>query len=67
MQSLINEVQAAEILGVSVPTLQRDRCVNGDTPRFPYVKIGRSVRYDHDVLRRVIDAARVGDAPRTAA
>jgi Helix-turn-helix domain len=43
----LNETQAAEILGLSVRTLQAWR-VRGGGPA--YVKIGRSVRYQRRVL-----------------
>jgi predicted DNA-binding transcriptional regulator AlpA len=43
----LNENQAAEFLGVSVRTLQAWR-VRGGGP--PYVKIGRSVRYQRRAL-----------------
>jgi Helix-turn-helix domain len=43
----LNENQAAEFLGVSVRTLQAWR-VRGGGP--PYVKIGRSVRYQRRQL-----------------
>jgi excisionase family DNA binding protein len=43
----LNENQAAEYLGVSVRTLQAWR-VRGGGP--PYVKIGRSVRYQRRAL-----------------
>ena len=62
MQNLLTEKEAAQILNCSVSSLQRDRHINGNNPRIPYVKIGRLVRYDADVLQRVIDNARVGDA-----
>jgi hypothetical protein len=49
LDSALNENQAAEFLGVSVRTLQAWR-VRGGGP--PYVKIGRSVRYQRQVLVR---------------
>jgi predicted DNA-binding transcriptional regulator AlpA len=43
----LNEHQAADFLGISVRTLQAWR-VRGGGPR--YVKLGRSVRYQHREL-----------------
>ena len=53
--TLVNEVQAARILGLSVKTLRRWRWA-GKPPSF--IKIGSAVRYDPDVLRDLIDAGR---------
>ena len=39
---LINETQAAEILGRAVQTLRNDRHLRQGAP---YIKIGRSIRY----------------------
>jgi len=48
MKKLLNEHEAAEILGCSCWKLQKDRR-NGSP--IPYRKIGRSVRYaDSDIL-----------------
>ena len=53
--TLVNEVQAARMLGLSVKTLRRWRWA-GKPPSF--VKIGSAVRYDPEVLRDLIDAGR---------
>ena len=53
--TLLNEVQAAQLLGLSVKTLRRWRWA-GKPPSF--VKIGSAVRYDPEVLRDLIDAGR---------
>ncbi len=53
--TLINEVQAARMLGLSVKTLRRWRWA-GKPPSF--VKIGSAVRYDPEVLLDLIDAGR---------
>lgn len=45
----LNEHEVARITGRSVYTLRNDRCLHRG---FPYVKIGRSVRYS---LRDVMD------------
>jgi len=54
--SFLNETQAAELLGVSVRTLQAWR-VRGGGPVF--VKLGRSVRYRPDDLESWISSRRV--------
>ena len=53
--TLVNEVQAARILGLSVKTLRRWRWA-GKPPSF--VKIGSAVRYEPEVLRDLINAGR---------
>ena len=55
VQQLLNEHQAASILGIKVATLRRWRWA-GKPPSF--VKIGSAVRYDPEVLRDLIDAGR---------
>lgn len=59
---LINEKQAAELLGLSAATLRIQRSIGerpGGLPLIPYVKLGRSVRYDSDELQSLVDAHRV--------
>lgn len=47
LECALNEAQAAQLLGLSVRTLQAWR-VRGGGP--PYVKIGRAVRYQRRAL-----------------
>jgi predicted DNA-binding transcriptional regulator AlpA len=54
-QPLVNEHQAAELLGLKVSTLRRWRWA-GTGPSF--VKIGAAVRYDPNTLRCYIDDQR---------
>ena len=53
--ALINETEAARVLGLRVTTLRRWRWL-GKGPHF--VKIGTAVRYDPTVLADFIDAGR---------
>jgi hypothetical protein len=57
---LLDEVAAAFCLNCSVATLQRDRHINGTQPNVPYIKRGRSVRYEPEVLKTVIERSRIG-------
>jgi len=57
---LIDEEVAAFCLNRSVATLQRDRHVNFDNPDVPYIKMGRSVRYEPGVIKKVIEGSRIG-------
>jgi len=51
---LLNTKQAAQILGVSVAFLERDRWAGA---RVPFIKIGsRAVRYRHSDLLAYIDS-----------
>ena len=52
---LLNEHEAADILGLSVKTLRRWRWA-GRPPRF--IKIGSAVRYDPADLQNLIEAGR---------
>lgn len=54
LKPLLNEDRGAEILGVSVRTLQRQR-VRGDGPR--YVKIGKRVLYREEDLQAYIESS----------
>ena len=55
MPRLVKERDAAELLGVSVRTLQKWR-LQGDGPRF--VKLGHAVRYDGQDLEAYIESSR---------
>ncbi len=57
---LLDESSAAFCLAISVKTLQRDRHINGTNPDVPYIKRGRSVRYEPDTLKKVIEQCRIG-------
>jgi predicted site-specific integrase-resolvase len=48
---LLNETAAAELLGIAPATLRRWR-VKGAGPA--YIKVGRAVRYNPDVLEQYI-------------
>jgi predicted DNA-binding transcriptional regulator AlpA len=52
-EKLLNEIEAAALLNLKVPTLRRWRW-SGHGPRF--AKIGRAVRYDPRELRAFIQA-----------
>ena len=53
--ALVNEHEAARILGLSVKTLRRWRWA-GNPP--PFLKIGSAVRYDPTELAAFIEAGR---------
>lgn len=59
---LLRDVEAAKYLGLSASTLRQSR-VNGSRenrmPPPPFVRLGRSIRYDIDDLNRWINANRV--------
>jgi hypothetical protein len=56
---LISEKPAAEIIGMSVAWLQRDRWAGAT---IPYVKFGRAIRYRVGDLRAEIEKRRVAVA-----
>jgi predicted nucleotidyltransferase len=53
LEPLLNEKEAAEVLGVSISFLQNDRC---GLRRIAYVKIGRCARYRRADLNSYINA-----------
>ena len=57
---LLDEVATAFCLDCSVGFLQRDRHINGTDPEVPYIKRGRSVRYEPDVIKQVLENSRIG-------
>jgi hypothetical protein len=62
---LLTEKEAAAILGTTVPSLRTLRCTGakpGGRKIPPYIKMGKSVRYDAADLQRYIDAHRQGGA-----
>ncbi len=56
MKRFITEHEVAEITGRAVKTLRDDRFKGKG---FPYVKLGRSVRYDQDVVLAMMEESRV--------
>lgn len=60
MEKMLNPKEAAQLLGVSVQTLNVWRC----TKRYdlPYTKIGRLIRYRESDLSRFVDQRSRGQA-----
>lgn len=57
-QQLVDEKVAAEFLGLSVQTLRNDRARAGRR-RFPYVRLGKAIRYSMEDLDRIIQKNRI--------
>jgi predicted DNA-binding transcriptional regulator AlpA len=57
---LINEKELANLTGMS---LSRLRCNRTARKGIPFLKIGRSVRYDAAEVQRFLDGCRVSTAP----
>ena len=53
---LLNDTQAAEVLGLSIHTL---RIWRHQSKGPSFIKLGRSVRYDPADLRRFVEESRV--------
>lgn len=53
IESLLNEQQVAEILGLACATLRKWRCT-GEGPKFR--KIGRAIRYRVEDIQAFIDS-----------
>ncbi|WP_425600739.1 helix-turn-helix transcriptional regulator [Sphingomicrobium clamense] len=60
----MTEAEASIRTGLAASTLQKQR-VRGDG--IPYVKIGRSVRYDSDVVDEWLDARTVSSTSQAIA
>lgn len=56
---LVNEFVAARLLGLSVHTLRKDRLTRR---RWPFIKLGRVVRYNLGALQALVIAATQGGA-----
>jgi excisionase family DNA binding protein len=56
LEKLMNETETAEILGVTKATLRKWRW--DDSEKLPFVKIGRSVRYEPATVRKLIEQSR---------
>ena len=60
--TLLPETEAANYIGMSVAYLRMDRCrghLKGRTPGPPWLKLGRTVRYDTRDLDAWLNAQRV--------
>ena len=53
-ETLLNEFEAARLLGMTVSALRTRRARPGPNP-IPYVKIGRTVRYSAAELKKYIE------------
>ncbi|HEV7911389.1 MAG TPA: helix-turn-helix domain-containing protein [Methylocella sp.] len=53
LETLIDEIELAKVLGRPVPTLQKDRHARKG---LPYIKIGRHVRYRPSDVKAWLDA-----------
>ncbi|MBZ0265310.1 helix-turn-helix domain-containing protein [bacterium] len=56
MKRLLTEQEVSELTGRAVKTLQQDRCKSCG---IPYIKMGKSVRYDMNDIENFIDSHRV--------
>ncbi len=56
----LNEHEVAELTGRAVPTLRNDRSARRG---FPFIKIGRSVRYALDDIITFMEANRIKTVP----
>lgn len=68
--NLLDEKEAAEYIGMSVPFLQAGRCygiVGNRTPPPPHLKLGSSIKYARADLDAWLAARRVDPVARKAA
>lgn len=61
LKQLVDERTAAKFLSLSVQTLRNDRARAGKR-RFPYIKLGKAIRYDLNDLAQIVDQSRVAAA-----
>lgn len=62
---LLNETEAARVLGLSPGTLRKLRstgALEGGLPEIPFVRMGRAIRYDLRDLESLIDGLKAGAA-----
>jgi predicted DNA-binding transcriptional regulator AlpA len=66
-RDLLSEAAAAKLIGMSVAFLRMDRCrgtLGNRTPPPPYLKLGRTVRYDRADLDSWLTERRIDPAAR---
>lgn len=64
---LVNEAEAAQLIGMSVGFLRAARCrgtLGNRTPPPPHLQLGRAIRYDRRELTEWLAARRVDPAAR---
>jgi|WetSurMetagenome_2_1015567.scaffolds.fasta_scaffold1078649_2 hypothetical protein len=61
INTLLDEKAVATLLGLSIQTLRNDRATKR---RFPYIKLGKSVRYRPEDIAAVIEAGRMAGEAR---
>lgn len=54
LEQLLNDVQAAAVLGISPVTLRKDRCKHG--LGVPIIRIGKSIRYSPAALQEWVQS-----------
>jgi len=56
MTKYITETECAELTGLSLSTLRNDR---SKRVKLPYIKVGKSVRYDQDDIVKFMDSHKI--------
>ena len=65
MRKLIKPSEVAERFGVKLQTLEAWRS-RGTGPKLPFVKLGKTIRYDEEDVERVIAESRRGAGAEAA-
>ena len=52
----ITEEKVSDITGIALSTLRNDRLYKR---KIPYIKVGRSVRYDHDDVIKFMESCKI--------
>ena len=52
----ITETEVSDITGIALSTLRNDRLYKR---KIPYIKVGRSVRYDHDDVVEFMESCKI--------
>lgn len=60
VKKYITEKEVSKMTGRAVPTLRNDRFKGKG---FPYIKIGKSVRYDEEVVIAIMEDSQVETSP----
>lgn len=53
----LSNKESADLIGMSESYLNQDRYLakaSGATPRFPFIRIGRTIKYDRDILAQIM-------------
>lgn len=64
LKRYLTTAETAQVIGMSESFLNQDRYyakASGSAPKFPFIRIGRTIKYDRDVIATVMAERAVGE------